>query len=98
MYKTKQDLPDTLKDMLPERAQEIYLQAYKHAWELYSDDASSMLSQESVAHRQAWAAVGREYEQDEDTGKWYRIGEKPTEEDEKGGKGIFARLKGIFTK
>jgi cation transport regulator len=62
-YDSVQDLPASVRDHLPEHAQEIYRAAFNHAWEEYRHD-------EARAHRVAWAAVEREYVKDEQTGDW----------------------------
>ena len=63
-YKTKSDLPDSVRDNLPSHAQDIYKEAYNSAWEEYGHD-------ESRAHRVAWGAVEREYHKEPD-GRWLR--------------------------
>lgn len=71
-YPTKSDLPDNVRNVLPEHAQEIYVEAYNSAWDQYDqpgerrDDAS----REETAHRVAWAAVKRKYQKDEESGQW----------------------------
>jgi cation transport regulator len=45
---------------LPPHAQDIYREAFNHAWERYGDEAT--------AHRVAWAAVKRLYVKDH--GSW----------------------------
>jgi len=71
-YPTKSDLPDSVRIVLPEHAQEIYVEAYNSAWDQYDqpgerrDDAS----REETAHRVAWAAVKRKYQKDEESGQW----------------------------
>jgi cation transport regulator len=67
-----EDLPDSVRKNLPEHAQEIYREAFNHAWTEYADpkkrrDDSSL---EEVTHRVAWAAVKKQYEKDEKTGIW----------------------------
>lgn len=80
-YETMSDLPETIRDVLPEGAQEIYLEAYKRNWEEYDEDAlSGDMSRHAVAHRNAWSAVKREYVHDEEKGLWYRKGEEPEED------------------
>lgn len=64
-YKRKSDLPEAVRSVLPAHAEEIYLEAFNHAWEEYAHD-------ESRAHRVAWTAVKHEYHKDERTGKWVR--------------------------
>ena len=56
-YVTNDDLPPTVRNHLPEHAQDIYREAFNHAWEEYADDARH----EEIAHRVAWAAVKKEY-------------------------------------
>jgi len=56
-YFTNDDLPPSVRNHLPEHAQEIYREAFNHAWEEYSSDPR----QEEIAHRVAWAAVKRAY-------------------------------------
>ena len=80
-YESKRDLPETLRDVLPEEAQDIYLEAYKKAWEDYREEQAGDLSRGSVAHQQGWAAVKREFVQSEKTGEWHRKGEEPDKED-----------------
>ena len=71
-FKRVSDLPDSVKENLPKRAQEIYREAYNSAWDQYDqpgerrDDAS----REETAHRVAWAAVKRKYQKDEESGQW----------------------------
>jgi cation transport regulator len=62
-YEKLADLPDSVRNNLPEHAQEIYQAAFNSAWEGYGQD-------EERAHRVAWAAVKEKYEKDEKTGKW----------------------------
>lgn len=71
-YKRIDDLPDSVRNHLPEHAQEIYLEAFNHAWTEYADPKKRRddSSREEVTHRVAWAAVKKQYEKDEKTGTW----------------------------
>ncbi len=61
-YEKLSDLPDSVKDNVPEHAQEIYRAAYNSAEEQYDE--------EDRRHRVAWAAVKDKYEKDEESGEW----------------------------
>lgn len=71
-YKTNSSLPDSVKDHLPDHAQDIYREAFNHALEEYkhAKDRRDDSSQEEVAHKVAWHAVKNKYVKDEDTGNW----------------------------
>jgi cation transport regulator len=56
-YATNQDLPPAVQIHLPLHGQDIYRQAFNHAWVEYADDPR----REETAHRVAWAAVKRSY-------------------------------------
>jgi cation transport regulator len=73
-YKKNSDLPDSVKDNLPNHAQDIYREAYNSAWEQYDkpEERRGDASREETAHKVAWAAVKKEYEKDQKTGKWKR--------------------------
>ena len=64
-YRDLKDLPEGVRDNLPKHAQEIYRAAYNSAWDQYDHD-------EPRAHRVAWGAVERDYEKDEDSGRWHK--------------------------
>lgn len=70
-YQKITDLPDAVKDNLPQHAQEIYKEAYNNAWEQYKDpdDRRGGATREETAHRVAWAAVKHKYEKN-DQGAW----------------------------
>jgi cation transport regulator len=57
------DLPKSVRNVLPKRAQEIFLAAFNNAWKEYGHE-------EERAYRVAWAAVKREYEKDKSSGRW----------------------------
>jgi cation transport regulator len=61
-YKTKSDLPERVRDNLPDHAQAIYKEAFNSAWEEYDHD-------ESRAHGIAWGAVEKKYHKN-DSGRW----------------------------
>lgn len=69
-YSKKSELPDSVRNNLPEHAQEIYKEAFNNAWDQYSDpgDRKGDSSREETAHRVAWAAVKEKYEKK--SGKW----------------------------
>ena len=73
-YKTNQELPDSVKDNLPQHAQEIYRKAYNSAWDQYADpeDRRGDQTREETSHQVAWAAVKNSYEQDEESGNWVK--------------------------
>lgn len=74
-YSSIKDLPDSVRNHLPEQAQTIYLEAFNHAWDEYEDPKKrrGSSSLEEIAHKVAWAAVKKQYEKDEKTGTWKRI-------------------------
>ena len=76
-YKTNADLPDRVKDHLPEHAQDIYREAFNHAYEEYQEHGkrSSTDTLEEVAHKVAWSAVKEKYEKAE-SGQWQRSSER----------------------
>lgn len=93
MYENLNDLPDTLRDTLPEEAQRIYLDAYKRAYEDYEEFRGGEAGREAVAHRDAMHAVKQEYVHKSDSGKWYRKGEEPAEDKEDEDEGLLDSLR-----
>ena len=62
-YSKNADLPPRVKDHLPGHAQDIFREAFNHAFEEYHQD-------EERAFRVAWSAVENKYVKDEKTGQW----------------------------
>jgi cation transport regulator len=56
-YQENADLPPSVRNHLPEHAQDIYRETFNSAWRQYAGD----WRQEEIAHRIAWAAVKRKY-------------------------------------
>jgi cation transport regulator len=56
-YRTNADLPPSVRSHLPPHAQDIYREAFNHAFASHAADPR----QEEIAHRTAWAAVKRSY-------------------------------------
>ena len=71
-YAQNSDLPTSVRDNLPEHAQEIYREAFNHAWAQYDtpQERRGDDSREEVAHKVAWSAVKQVYEKR--NGKWVR--------------------------
>ena len=72
-YKSTRDLPESVRDNLPEHAQDIFKEAFNSAWDEYADPDKrrGRESQEEVSFKVAWAAVKNEYEKGDDD-KWHR--------------------------
>lgn len=56
-YRSNEDLPPVLRRTLPPHAQDIYRQAFNHAYAAHAGSAR----REEAAHRIAWGAVKRSY-------------------------------------
>jgi cation transport regulator len=56
-YATNRDLPPSVSRHLPAHAQDIFREAFNHAFAAHESDPR----QEEAAHRIAWAAVKRSY-------------------------------------
>ena len=56
-YRANTDLPPPVRAHLPAHAQDIYREAFNHAFASHVGDER----QEEIAHRTAWAAVKRSY-------------------------------------
>jgi cation transport regulator len=71
-YESVEELPESVRDSLPEAAQRIYQEAYNSAYEDYADpdDRRGDASREEVAHKVAWSAVKNVYEKR--GGRWRR--------------------------
>ena len=57
-YKVNADLPPSVRDHLPDHAQDIFRETFYHAYAAHANDPR----QEEAAFRIAWAAVKRSYE------------------------------------
>ena len=62
-YAKRSELPDSVKNVLPAHAQDIFKEAFDSAWDEYGHD-------ESRAFAVAWSAVKKSYHKNEKTGKW----------------------------
>lgn len=56
-YPDNAALPPAVRERLPAHAQDIFREAFNHAWAEYGDDAR----REEIAFRVAWAAVKKRY-------------------------------------
>jgi len=89
--------PRSLRDMYPAPAQQLYIETYKQSWATGELAPRDTLSRESMAARDAWAAVGRSYAQDPVTHKFRRIGEQVAAEPAVTGKRtLLGAVKGLF--
>ncbi len=70
-YKKTADLPDSVREHMPEHAQKIYMEAFNNAWDEYKDPKKrrGSESQEETARKVAWAAVKHEYKKEEKSGE-----------------------------
>jgi len=71
-YSSKNELPESVKNVLPSHAQDIYKEAFNNAYDEYKDpkDRRGGEDREEVAHKVAWSAVKKKYEKTDD-GKWH---------------------------
>lgn len=72
-YKKLSELPEQVKNALPNHGQEIYRAAYNNAWDEYkkASDRRDGSSREETAHKVAWAAVKNVYQKNKH-GEWVR--------------------------
>lgn len=61
-YSHNSELPHPVRAYLPEHAQDIYREAFNHAYGAHSGDPR----QEEASHRIAWSAVKRSYAKEGD--------------------------------
>jgi len=62
-YRVNRDLPSSVRNHLPDHAQDTYREAFNHAFTAHADE----LDREQRAHMIAWAAVKRSYVKAGDT-------------------------------
>ncbi len=72
-YNSLKDLPERVRDNLPEHAQEIFMKAFNSAWEEYKrpESRKGKSSRGETAFKVAWAEVEKEYKKEE-LGKWVK--------------------------
>lgn len=73
-YTSINELPDSVKNVLPKHAQDIYKEAFNSAYKEYSSpkDRRGDADQEETAHRVAWSAVKRGGYEKGDDDKWHK--------------------------
>ena len=73
-YTTPEELPDSVRRVLPTHAQHIYKEAFNSAYDEYQDPKSRSgdADREEVAHKVAWAAVKKKYVKGDDD-KWHPL-------------------------
>ena len=61
-YTSNSELPKGVRHVLPYHGQEIYREAFNHAFEFYkSKEKRREGTREETAHRVAWSAVEKKY-------------------------------------
>jgi len=73
-YSNNQELPKGVLNNLPSHAQDIYREAFNHAWKQYKSPNSRRGSdtREETSHKVAWSAVEKKYHKNKE-GKWVKI-------------------------
>ena len=71
-YSSRDELPENVKSVLPDHAQDIYKEAFNSAYDEYKSpkDRRGDESQEEVAHKVAWSAVKKTYAKGKDD-RWH---------------------------
>ncbi len=71
-YDTIEELPSQVRSNLPEQAQDIFKEAFNHAWQQYQDEEKRKGndSLEVVANKVAWSAVKKKYKKK--NGEWVK--------------------------
>lgn len=72
-YQSRNDLPESVRRVLPVHAQDIYKEAFNNAWDEYKNpsDRRGDTDREETAHRVAWSAVKKSYQKGND-GEWHK--------------------------
>lgn len=72
-YNSVSKLPESVRNVLPDHAQDIYKETFNSAYEQYKDpkERRGDADREETAHRVAWAAVKQSYEKGDDD-KWHK--------------------------
>lgn len=65
-YQANRDLPDSVRNNLPDHAQDIYREAFNHAYAAHAGEGD----RERRSHMIAWAAVKHGYVKEGD--RWVR--------------------------
>lgn len=67
-YNSTNELPDNVKNVLPNHAQDIYKEAFNSAYDQYdtAEERHGNDSREETAHKVAWSAVKQSYEKGDD--------------------------------
>jgi len=67
-YNNISELPENVRGVLPEHAQDIYKEAFNSAYEEYKDPKKRRgdADREEVAHKVAWSAVKTKYKKGDD--------------------------------
>ncbi|UTF59936.1 ChaB family protein [Gilvimarinus sp. DA14] len=62
-YQNTAELPDSVKNSLPQDGLNIYLQAFNSAWDTFADPEKRIGNddRETVAHKVAWSVVEKSY-------------------------------------
>ena len=71
-FAKRDDLPESVKNVLPAHAQDIYKEAFNSAYDEYKDenDRRDNVSREETSHKVAWSAVKNTYEKGHDN-QWH---------------------------
>lgn len=72
-YDKNSQLPDQVRNNLPDHAQTVYRKAFNSAWNQYDspEKRKDDSDREETAHRIAWSAVKKVYQKNE-KGSWVR--------------------------
>lgn len=73
-YKTINELPEGVQNVLPAHAQDIYKEAFNNAYDQYDEpeERRGDESREETAHKVAWSAVKKAGYQKGDDDNWYK--------------------------
>ena len=73
-YKSTNELPKSVKDTLPDHAQDIYKEAFNSAYDQYDQPSERRYSEsrEEAAHKVAWSAVKKAGYQKGNDDKWHK--------------------------
>ena len=73
-YKSTNELPKSVKNVLPDHALDIYKEAFNSAYDEYDspEERRGDADREETAHRVAWSAVKKAGYEKGDDNKWHK--------------------------